>query len=41
MTGHACIGAKRVGADISKMGNISNYIECLMSRPALQKAMKI
>ena len=41
MTGHACIGAKRVGADISNMSNISNYIERLMSRTALQKAMKI
>ena len=41
MTGHACIGAKRVGADISNMSNISNYIERLMSRPALKKAMKI
>ena len=41
MTGHACIGAKRVGADITNMSNISNYIERLMSRPALQKAMKI
>ena len=41
MTGHACIGAKRVGADISNMINIANYIERLLSRPALQKAMKI
>ena len=41
MTGHACIGAKRVGANISNMSNISNYIERLMSRPALKKAMKI
>ena len=41
MTGHACIGAKRVGADISHMTNVSNYIERLMSRPALQKAIKI
>ena len=41
MTGHACIGAKRVGADISNMRNISDYIERLMSRPALQKAIKI
>ena len=41
MTGHACIGAKRVGADISNMANIGNYINRLLSRPALQKAMKI
>tara|TARA_B100000900_G_scaffold290774_1_gene249589 strand:+ start:751 stop:1356 length:606 start_codon:yes stop_codon:yes gene_type:complete len=41
MTGHACIGAKRVGADISNMANVRNYIDLLLSRPALQKAMKI
>ena len=41
MTGHACIGAKRVGADISNMANVGNYINRLLSRPALQKAMKI
>ena len=41
MTGHACIGAKRVGADISKMIYIEKYIERLLSRPGLQKAIKI
>ena len=41
MTGHACIGAKRVGADISNMANVGNYINRLLSRSALQKAMKI
>ncbi len=41
MTGHACIGAKRVGADISKMTNIGNYIDRLLSRRGLQKAMSI
>ena len=41
MTGHACIGAKRVGADISHMTNVGDYIERLLSRPALQKAMNI
>ena len=41
MTGHACIGAKRVGADISNMPNVGNYINRLLSRSALQKAMKI
>ena len=41
MTGHACIGAKRVGANISNMINIEKYIERLLSRPGLQKAMKI
>ena len=41
MTGHACIGAKRVGADISDLTNVKNYIDRLLSRPALQKAIKI
>ena len=41
MTGHACIGAKRVGADISDLSNVGNYIDRLLSRPALQKAIKI
>ena len=41
MTGHACIGAKRVGAETSEMANVENYINRLLSRPALQKAMKI
>ena len=41
MTGHACIGAKRVGADISDLTNVENYIDRLLSRPALQKAIKI
>ena len=41
MTGHACIGAKRVGADISDLNNVGNYIDRLLSRPALQTAIKI
>jgi len=41
MTGHACIGAKKVGAEISDMANVENYINRLLSRPALQKALKI
>ena len=38
MTGHACIIANRLGADISDKPNISNYIERLKARPALQQA---
>ena len=41
MTGHACLGAKRVGADISNMTNLCNYLERLLSRVALQNAMLI
>ena len=41
MTGHACIGAKRVGADISDLTNVEKYIDRLLSRPALQKVIKI
>ena len=38
MTGHACTVAKRLGADISGMPNVSSYIERINARPALQKA---
>tara|TARA_B100001741_G_C16504048_1_gene576212 strand:- start:627 stop:1232 length:606 start_codon:yes stop_codon:yes gene_type:complete len=39
MTGHACYGAKRAGADISEMKNLNLYIERLLERPAFKKAM--
>ena len=38
MTGHACIVASRLGADISDKPNLSAYIERLNARPALQRA---
>lgn len=38
MTGHACIVAARLGADISDKPNVAAYIERLQARPALQKA---
>lgn len=41
MTGHACFGAKRVGADVSEMLNLNAYIERLLERPALRKAMSL
>ncbi len=38
MTGHACIVAARLGADISDKPNVAAYIERLQARPALKKA---
>ena len=38
MTGHACIVASRLGADVSDKPNLSAYIERLNARPALQRA---
>ncbi len=41
MTGHACYGAKRAGADISEMKNLSAYIDRLLERPAFKKARSL
>ncbi len=41
MTGHACIGAKNVGADISDMPNVQAYINRLLKRPSLEKARSL
>jgi glutathione S-transferase len=38
MTGHACIVAARLGADISDKPNLAAYIDRLQARPALKKA---
>lgn len=38
MSGHACIVANRLGADISDKPKLSAYIDRLQARPALQKA---
>ena len=38
MTGHACIVATRLGADVSDKPNVAAYIERLLARPALQRA---
>jgi glutathione S-transferase len=38
MTGHACIVAARLGADVSDKSNVAAYIERLQARPALQRA---
>ena len=39
MTGHACVVAERLGADLSELPNTKAYVERLKDRPALQKAM--
>ena len=41
MTGHACFGAERAGADISEMPNVQAYINRLLARPALAKARSL
>ena len=38
MTGHACIVASRLGADLSHAPNVAAYIERLNARAALQRA---
>ncbi len=38
MTGHACIVASRLGADLSGALNVAAYVERLNARPALQRA---
>jgi len=38
MTGHACVVAGMLGADLSDKPNVRAYTERLMARPALQKA---
>ncbi len=38
MTGHACIVASRLGADVSDKPGVQAYIERLSARPALQRA---
>ncbi|MEM9360537.1 MAG: glutathione S-transferase family protein [Pseudomonadota bacterium] len=41
MSGHACIVAKRLGADVSDKPNVSAYIDRLTARPAYQKAIAV
>jgi glutathione S-transferase len=38
MTGHACIVATRLGADVSDKPNVAAYVARLQARPALQRA---
>ena len=39
MTGNACLAARRLNLDISEMVNLNQYIDRLLSRPALKRAM--
>jgi glutathione S-transferase len=39
MTGHACVVAERLGADLSAVPNVRAYIDRLKARPALGKAL--
>jgi glutathione S-transferase len=41
MTGHACYGAERAGADISEMQNVRSYLDRLLERPAFTKARSL
>jgi len=38
MTGHACVVATRLCADVSDKPNVAAYVERLQARPALQRA---
>ena len=41
MTGHACFGAKRAGADISEMTYLVSYVNRLLERTGLKKARSL
>ena len=41
MTGHACFGAIRAGADISEMTNLDYYVNQLLERTGLKKARSL
>lgn len=41
MSGHACIVAQRLGADVSDKPNVSAYIERLKGRDAYQRAIAV
>lgn len=41
MTGHACVVAARLGADISDKPNVAAYVKRLDARPALAKAWSV
>jgi glutathione S-transferase len=40
MTGHACIAAKRLNADMSEKPNVAAYVDRLTSRTAYKKALQ-
>ncbi len=41
ITGHACIACERLGVDFSEMPNLKAYVDRLVARPALQKALAL
>ena len=41
MTGHSCFAAKRLEVDVSEMKNLNKYVDRLLERPALKKAISI
>ena len=41
MTGHACFGAMKAGAEIDDYKNLNAYINRLLNRPALEKARSL
>ena len=41
MTGHACFGAMKAGAEIDDYGQLKAYIDRLLERPALKKARSL
>jgi len=41
ITGHACMMCGRLGVDLSPMANVSAYVDRLMARPALQRALEL
>ena len=41
MTGHACIAAQKLKVDLSEMDNLLKYIDRLLERPSLKRAMSL
>ena len=41
MTGHSCYAAKRLEVDVSEMTNLNKYVDRLLKRPALKKAISL
>ena len=41
MTGHACFGAMKAGAEIDDYKHLNAYIDRLLKRPALEKARSL
>ena len=41
MTGHACFGAMKAGAQIDDYKHLNAYIDRLLKRPALEKARSL